>query len=333
MSLLHIQSYQQSTDESSHPLNSKFNFLQIYAIDLKPYKKKWRLLFNSVPSLKSLESIYFDLQSQSTEERESKEIIFLQCILINMHAPLNLKLSEEQWIHISELMPTQKSQFEWSQICQQFVHQSAYNNPWSQNEDSQLLDIILCFQKMKKGNKWSKIARELNERCLNKCIRTPKQCRERWGNKLDPSINRDEWTDQEDLNFLQLLLQHGRRWAELSIRLSPITNNKKRTEFSLKHRFKKLISSTINIESKSIPGTKYPISSDWNNKEINKLLSKISQLEMKINLKQLDNFYYHPLFKQIKLNDFTKLVIIKGTSKVELDLSILFNSTNSELYV
>ncbi|CAD8207488.1 unnamed protein product [Paramecium octaurelia] len=330
MSFLHIQSYQQSTEESSHPLNSKLNFVQIQAIDLKPYKKKWRLLFNNVPSPKILESIYNDLQGQTIEDRETKEMIFLQCILLNMRAPLNLKLNEEQWIHISELMPTYKTPLKWSQICQQFVHQSAYNNPWSENEDKLLLDIILSFQRMKKGNKWSKIARELNERSLNKFIRTPKQCRERWGNKLDPSINRNEWTDQEDLNFLQLLLQHGRRWAELSIRLSPITNNQKRTEFSLKHRFKKLISSTNSTESRSINGTKYAISSDWNNKEINKLLSKISHLEMKTSQREVENFYYHPLTKQIKLNDFNKLVIIRGSSKVELDLSILFNQTNSQ---
>ncbi|CAD8207483.1 unnamed protein product [Paramecium pentaurelia] len=331
MSFLHIQSYQQSTEESSHPLNSKLNFVNIQAIDLKPYKKKWRLLFNNVPSLKILESIYYDLQGQSIEDRETKEMIFLQCILLNMRAPLNLKLNEEQWIHVNELMPTHKTSFEWSQMCQQFLHQSAYNNPWSENEDKLLLDIILSFQRMKKGNKWSKIARELNERSLNKFIRTPKQCRERWGNKLDPSINRNEWTDLEDLNFLQLLLQHGRRWAELSIRLSPITNNKKRTEFSLKHRFKKLISSINSIESRSIHGTRYAISSDWNNKEISKLLCKISQLEMKTNQKEVENFYYHPLTKQIKFNDFNKLVIIKGSSKVELDLSILFNQTNSQL--
>ncbi|CAD8184531.1 unnamed protein product [Paramecium octaurelia] len=330
MNFLHIQSSQQSTDESSHPLNSKLNFGQIQAIDLKPYKKKWRLLFHHVPSAKIIESIYYDLQSQSVEERESKEMILLQFILLNMHAPFDLKLSEDKWIHISELMPTHKSPHEWAQICQQFVHQSAYKNPWSESEDQLLLEIILQYQRMRKGNKWSKIARELNEQSLNKCIRTPKQCRERWGNKLDPSINRDEWTDVEDLHLLQLLLQNGKRWADLSIQLSPFTNNKKRTEFSLKHRFKKLISNSNCIESKSIRGTNYQISSDWDNKEINRLLCKISQLEMYTNKREVENFYYHPLTKQILLNESNKIVIIKGRSKVELDLSILFNSTNSE---
>ncbi|CAD8085092.1 unnamed protein product [Paramecium primaurelia] len=331
MSFLHIQSSQQLTDETSHSLNSKLNFVQIQSIDLKPYKQKWRLLFTNVPSPKNLESIYYELQGQSIEDCESKEMILLQCILLNMRAPIDLKLNEQQWIHISELMPTHKSPFEWSQICHQFIHQSAYNNPWSESEDKQLLDIILHYQSMRKGNKWSKIARELNEQSLNKNIRTPKQCRERWGNKLDPSINRDEWTDIEDLHLLQLLLQHGRKWAELSIRLSPLTNNKKRTEFSLKHRFKKLISNSNSIDSRQIQGTKYSISSDWNNKEINKLLFKISQLEIQTKQREVENFYYHPLTKQIKLNNLTKIVIIKGRSKVELDLSILFNSTNSEL--
>lgn len=54
----------------------------------------------------------------------------------------------------------------------------------------------------------------------------------------------DEWTDKEELYFLELLLKKGKKWAEISCRLSTLTDNKKRTEFALKHKFKKLITQT-----------------------------------------------------------------------------------------
>jgi len=49
---------------------------------------------------------------------------------------------------------------------------------------------------------------------------------------------REQWSRSEELHFLQLLLQNGRRWADISLKLSMITKYKRRTEFALKHKFK-----------------------------------------------------------------------------------------------
>jgi len=59
--------------------------------------------------------------------------------------------------------------------------------PWTQDEDRLLTSIIL-----EKGpKKWKEIAFELNKKMEpQKTFRQGKQCRERWINHLDPSINR-----------------------------------------------------------------------------------------------------------------------------------------------
>lgn len=69
------------------------NFLQIQNVDIKEYKKKWILHFNSIPSFKALEAMYYQLQlTKSIDHREKNEEILLQCILISVQAPLSLKL-------------------------------------------------------------------------------------------------------------------------------------------------------------------------------------------------------------------------------------------------
>lgn len=45
-------------------------------------------------------------------------------------------------------------------------------------------------------------------------------------------------TAAEELHFLKLLLSNGRKWADLALKLSALTNFKRRTEFGLKHKYK-----------------------------------------------------------------------------------------------
>lgn len=52
------------------------------------------------------------------------------------------------------------------------------------------------------------------------------------------------------------------------------------------------------------------ISSDWNSKEANKLLAKISSLEQSKLKKQENTFFLRPFNKQVKLNNSCRLVIV-----------------------
>lgn len=80
---------------------------------------------------------------------------------------------------------------------------------WSEEEDRKLLELV----KMYGPKRWSFIASHLHGRI-------GKQCRERYLNHLDPSINKKEWTPEEDSIIIEMHAKHGNQWAKMS-RLLP----------------------------------------------------------------------------------------------------------------
>mmetsp|Transcript_17984 Transcript_17984/g.13007 ORF Transcript_17984/g.13007 Transcript_17984/m.13007 type:complete len:104 (-) Transcript_17984:1447-1758(-) len=82
---------------------------------------------------------------------------------------------------------------------------------------------------MQGTRQWNEIAETLNKK-LN-TNRNGKQCRERWYNFLNPEINREPFTPEEDLKILLKRQQIGNRWSEI-VKLLP-----GRTENSVKNRF------------------------------------------------------------------------------------------------
>ena len=55
--------------------------------------------------------------------------------------------------------------------------------------------------------------------------RSGKQCRERWHNQLDPSIKKEQWSEEEDRVLLVAHRKHGNKWVELSKFLPGRTDN------------------------------------------------------------------------------------------------------------
>nr|CCA15827.1 myblike DNAbinding protein putative [Albugo laibachii Nc14] len=64
--------------------------------------------------------------------------------------------------------------------------------------------------------------------------RTSKQCRERWCNHLDPSINKGSYSEEEDRIILEMQAKLGNRWSVIAQHL------KGRTEDAVKIRWKSL---------------------------------------------------------------------------------------------
>ncbi|KAF9180624.1 DNA binding transcription coactivator transcription factor, partial [Haplosporangium sp. Z 767] len=77
--------------------------------------------------------------------------------------------------------------------------------PWTPEEDRQLRVLV----KELGAEKWVLIASRLGSR-------TGKQCRERWHNHLDPSIDKSPFTPKEDELIFKLFEQLGSKWAEMS---------------------------------------------------------------------------------------------------------------------
>jgi hypothetical protein len=70
---------------------------------------------------------------------------------------------------------------------------------------------------------------------------TSKICRERWQNHLNPSINRDSWTSEEDVFLIETFLIYGGKWGAISRGLRGRTENHVKNRFhSLKRRAQRL---------------------------------------------------------------------------------------------
>jgi hypothetical protein len=85
---------------------------------------------------------------------------------------------------------------------------------WTEQEDRLLAAVVARFG----ASKWSHIAKYIPNRL-------GKQCRERWFNHLSPSINRAEWSEEEEW---LLFLGHtflGGKWSKLTKILAGRTDN------------------------------------------------------------------------------------------------------------
>ena len=90
-------------------------------------------------------------------------------------------------------------------------------------EDQSLKEIIARYG----TTDWSMIAAKMPKR-------NARQCRERWLNYLNPDLNTDEWTPDEDKRLLDLHSQLGCRWVQIT-RAFP-----NRTDTMIKNRFNML---------------------------------------------------------------------------------------------
>lgn len=80
------------------------------------------------------------------------------------------------------------------------------------------------------------MAKRLFIESTRKYFRTPKQCRERWMNHLDPLKLKSKWTINEDFSLIDLVLKEGKKWAMIAKTMGNI-----RTEHMVKNRYNSLL--------------------------------------------------------------------------------------------
>jgi hypothetical protein len=92
-----------------------------------------------------------------------------------------------------------------SHDCSRHVRPALQKSKWSAEEDDLLRQNVAAHGL---GN-WSLVAQSMPGR-------NGKQCRERWMNQLSPSLNKDNWTPQEDLVLAQHQHIYGNVWSQIA---------------------------------------------------------------------------------------------------------------------
>lgn len=108
--------------------------------------------------------------------------------------------------------------------CLNKAESSPKRKYFTKEEDELLREAALMYGE----RSWSLIA---------ECVpgKTPKQCRDRWMNYLQPSLNNTPWTEQEDQLLVSLVNIHGTHWTKMK------TNFPKRSSNCIKNRWYWLI--------------------------------------------------------------------------------------------
>lgn len=128
---------------------------------------------------------------------------------------------EKNWKAIAELVPG-RNHAQCLQRWRKVLKPGLVKGHWSFEED-QVLEYLVT----QGCNNWGQIAERIPGR-------TPKQCRERWKNHLDPAINKGPYTEEEDAVILSAQARLGNKWSQIAQLL------KGRTEDSVKIRWKSL---------------------------------------------------------------------------------------------
>ena len=92
---------------------------------------------------------------------------------------------------------------------------------WTPDED----ELLRIAVERHGAQQWSTIAQQMVARC-------GKQCRERWFNHLCPTVNKGEWTEEEDRLIAEGVLKFGNRWCEI-VKLLPTH----RSDNAVKNRY------------------------------------------------------------------------------------------------
>ncbi|GMP94816.1 hypothetical protein CsSME_00044116 [Camellia sinensis var. sinensis] len=127
---------------------------------------------------------------------------------------------------------------------QKVLNPELVKGPWSKEEDEIIVELVDKYG----PKKWSTIAQHLPGRI-------GKQCRERWHNHLNPNINKQAWTQEEELALIRAHQIYGNKWAELTKFLPGRSDNaiKNHWNSSVKKKLDSYLASGLLAQFQGLP--------------------------------------------------------------------------------
>ena len=189
--------------------------------------------------------------------------------------------------------------------------------PWNKKEDEAIIELVNKYG----TSNWTIIANEMALMYKSK-HRNGKQCRERWHNHLDPIVNKDNWTEEEENILFNKHLEYGNKWSDISKYLPGRTDNSIKNHFYSKLRkFIRKILKQINkenlLKNNGIDYYKY------NSDKVYKLLKKY-----KITYKNVTKDTILELIIATEKNQKGKIFGLNDDTKVANDNNINIGNNN-----
>ncbi|KAJ4908530.1 myb domain protein 3r-4 [Raphanus sativus] len=156
---------------------------------------------------------------------------------------------------------------------QKVLNPELVKGPWTKEEDDMIVQLIQKYG----PKKWSTIARYLPGRI-------GKQCRERWHNHLNPAINKEAWTQEEELVLIRAHQVYGNRWAELTKFLPGRSDNgiKNHWHSSVKKKLDSYMSSGLLDQYQAMPLAPFERSSTLQSAFMQSTIDGSGQAEKKV---------------------------------------------------
>jgi hypothetical protein len=114
---------------------------------------------------------------------------------------------------------------------------------WTAEEDARLIQLVqAALYDPTKQHQFGKYVGQPNWVVIATHVpnKTAKQCQNHWTRSLDPTINKDPWTVDEDDQLTQLVEKHDKKWAVIAALLGENGEGKYRTDTQCRQRWNRL---------------------------------------------------------------------------------------------